>query len=247
MATTVDGLGTGRAAGRGFMADQGFFTRYAIFLAVFILFGFAQFELRGFADIRTAPLFLHIHGAVMVSWLGLTVVQNVLIQKMQVRTHRTIGWIGAVLAVLVVFVGAYAGRHAIADHTVPPFFTNPQFLALTQVEAIAFGLLVGLAIANRRETQWHRRLMLVSTIQIVEPALGRLLPMPLLGGWGEWVVLAIQLVMLGVLARHDRKALGAVHPATLLGGGVVVTSHLLISLLAATPAFAAYAQAIAAG
>ena len=246
MATTIDGIRTPQPA-RGFVADQPFFTRYFITLVAIILFGFAQFEMRGFVDIRNAPAYLHLHGAIMVSWLGLIVVQNLLIQKMQVKLHRTIGYIGVALALGVVVMGSYVGRHAITDHLVPPFFTNPQFLALTQVEALSFGLLVALAVIYRRHVQFHRRFMLISTIQIVEPAFGRLLPMPLLGGWGEWIILAIQVGMLAILARHDRRVLGAVHPATLAGGGIVVASHLVTALVASLPMTVAAAQALAGG
>ena len=246
MATTVDGVSSPQPI-RGFVGDQPFFTRYNIALVGLILFGFLQFELRGFVDIRTAPAYLHLHGAIMVSWLALTVVQNLLIQNMQVKTHRTVGYIGVALAVSVVVLGSYVGRHAIIDHTVPPFFTNPQFLALTQVEALSFGLLVALAIGFRRQVQFHRRFMLISTIQIVEPAFGRLLPMPLLGGWGEWIILGLQFVMLAILARHDRRVLGAVHPATLAGVGIVVASHLVTALVASLPMTVAAAQALAGG
>lgn len=247
MATHAQGADRGARVGRGFLADQPFFTRYAVVLALIILFGFAQFEMRGFVDIRAAPAFLHLHGAIMVSWLALTVAQNLIIQKPNVQLHRTVGWVGSGLAAAVVVMGAYTGRQAIIRHMAPPFFTTPQFLALTQVEAIAFGLLVILAILKRRETQAHRRFMLISTIQIVEPAFGRILPMPLLGGWGEWMILGIQLVMLGVLARHDRKVLGAVNRATVTGGAIVVGSHVMITALSSIPAFAAYANALAAG
>ncbi|MEQ7873200.1 hypothetical protein ABDK56_04240 [Sphingomonas sp. ASV193] len=236
MATTIDAIAGNRPGGRGYMADQAFFTRYAIFLAAFILFGFIQFELRGFVDIRTVPPIFHLHGAVMVSWLALGVVQNLLISKMQVKTHRTVGWIGAALAVAVVAVGMAAGRAALGYHSVPPFFTNAYFLSLTHVEPLLFALTVAWAIAKRRDTQWHRRLMLASTILIAEPALGRLLPIPLLGGWGEWVILAVQLLFVAVLTRHDRKQLGHVHPATLAGAGVLVASHVLVTLAAMVPA-----------
>src|SRR6478752_3596214 len=99
MATLVDDIGGARRAGRGWAADQGFFTRFQIALVALILFGFVQFELRGFVDIRTAPAFLHLHGAVMVSWLGLTVAQNLLVGRGHLQAHRILGWTGAALAV----------------------------------------------------------------------------------------------------------------------------------------------------
>lgn len=109
--------------GRGYMADQRFFTRYAIFLAAFILFGFIQFELRGFVDVRTVPAFLHLHGGLMVSWLGMFVLQSVLVSRGQVQLHRTLGWVTAALAAGIVVVGSYTGLQAIAVGLAPPFFT----------------------------------------------------------------------------------------------------------------------------
>jgi hypothetical protein len=234
--------------GRGYMTDQRFFTRFAIFLAVFILFGFIQFELRGFVDVRTAPAFLHLHGGLMVSWLGMFVLQSVLISRSQVHLHRTLGWVTVALAAGIVMVGSYTGLHAIALGIVPPFFTQAFFLALNQIDIAAFALMVVLAIAFRKQVQWHRRLMIGTGFVIAEPALGRLLPMPLLGQtWGEMLALVVQLAMLAVIARHDRKQLGQVHPATLIVAGVLVGAHLLIEVASRLPVTAQLAASIAVG
>jgi len=234
------------SAGRGYMADQRFFTRFAILLAAFILFGFLQFELRGFVDVRTAPPFLHLHAALMVSWLAMFVLQSVLISRMQVQLHRTHGWVTVVIAAGVIVVGSYTGIHAIALGIVPPFFTPGFFLALNQLGIAAFALVVVLAIVRRKQVQWHRRLIIGSGILIAEPALGRLLPMPLLGQtWGELAALAVQLGMVAILARHDRKVLGQVHPATLVVAGIAVGVHLLVELASRLPLTGQLAASIA--
>jgi hypothetical protein len=230
------------------MADQAFFTRFAIFMAAFILFGFIQFELRGFVDIRTAPAFLHLHGGLMVSWLALFVLQGVLVQRGQVALHRTLGWVTVAVGAAIVMVGSYTGIHAIALGIVPPFFTPAFFLALNQIDIVAFALMLGLALGYRKQVQWHRRLMIGTAFVIAEPALGRLLPMPLLGqSWGELLALAVQLIFIAVIARHDRKQLGQVHPATLIVASIIVGAHLLIELASRTALFASLAQSIAAG
>lgn len=247
MATQIDAGASAIPAGRGFLSDQSFFTRYAIILVAIIMFGFIQFQLRGFANFRTAPLFLHVHAIVMVSWLALFVVQNWLAQSGNISLHRTMGWAGAALAATVVIVGSYTGITAIRLDMIPPFFSAPQFLAITQVGAATVGGLVAYAIVRRKQTDWHRRLMLGSLILISEPAFGRLLPMPLVGGEaGEWIIAAIQLVMVWILARHDRRQLGATHAATKIVAAVVVLSHALVSVLTYTPQVAALAQAVAA-
>ncbi|URD60664.1 hypothetical protein M8312_12915 [Sphingomonas sp. KRR8] len=247
MATHAATTTTART-GRGYMADQRFFTRYAIFLAAFILFGFIQFELRGFVDFRTVPAFLHLHGGLMVSWLGMFVLQSVLISRMQVQLHRTLGWVAMALAAAIVVVGSYTGIHAISLGIVPPFFTPAFFLSLNQIDIAAFALMVVLAVSYRRQVQWHRRLMIGTGFIIAEPALGRLLPMPLLGQtWGEMLALAVQLGFIAVIARHDRKQLGQVHPATLVVAAVLVGSHLLIEVASRLPVTAQLAASIAAG
>lgn len=245
---THAGAGTSVALGRGFMADQRFFTTFAAVLAAFILFGFLQFQMRGFSNFRTAPAILHLHGGVMVGWLGLFVLQSWLMSKGQVVVHRKTGWLSLGVAALVVAFGSYVGIHAIEIGRVPPFFTPGFFLALTQIGVVTFALVVALAIKYRKQVQWHRRLMIGSGILIAEPALGRLLPMPLMGqSWGEMAAMVVQLGLVAVIARHDRRQLGQVHPATLIVAAAVVVGHLLIELLSRLPAWNAFAASIAAG
>jgi hypothetical protein len=57
----------------------------------------------------------------------------------------------------------------------------------------------------RRQSEWHRRLMLGSGILLLEPALGRMLPMPLLGPWGPFIEMCLQLGFVLVLARYDMR------------------------------------------
>jgi hypothetical protein len=87
--------------------------------------------------------------------------------------------------------------------------------------------------------------MLGATVVILEPALGRLLPMPLMGGWGEWTILVVQLLVLTVLAKHDRKMLGRVHPVTLSLMAIVTSMHLAIIALSNVAPFAEFAGALA--
>ena len=130
--------------------------------------------------------------------------------------------------------------------TVPvsEMFRDPAyFLALVHVGVLAFAAMVVAAIALRRRMGWHRRLMLGSTVLIMEPALGRLLPMPLMSWWGEWVAMGVQLAALGWLVSHDRRSRGRVHSATWVAAAAVVGAHIAVELLAIFPPV----QAIAAG
>lgn len=229
-----------------YLSDQRFFTRLTQVLAGLIVFGFLQWALRGFVDPIRTPIWIHAHGIAMLGWLGTVVAQNSLAGRGNLVMHRKLGWASLVLVIAIVALGIYAGRMALATHRVPPFFSDPYFLALTHVEVIVFALTVAIAIATRAQTQWHRRLMIAATVILMEPALGRLLPMPLLGQTGGgWLEAVLQVGFLGFLARHDARMLGRVHPATLLGMGLVIAVHGLIQVLAGMPMVAAYAEAIA--
>ena len=247
MATIIDVERQATAGVRsgGYTTDQAYFTRFTIGLALFILLGFVQFSLRGFVDVRKAPILTHLHGGLMVAWLGLAVVQNITAQTSRINLHRKLGWISAALVGGILVTGIAVAFDALAGHRAPPFFSAPYFLALTTLEPIGFAVLVVWGVSLRQKTQWHRRIMLGATIVILEPALGRLLPMPLLSGWGEWIILTIQLGVLSLLAKHDRFVLGRVHPATLSLMVTVATIHLSVTTLSKVPSFARFAEALA--
>jgi hypothetical protein len=225
--------------------DQPFFTKMAVFLAILIVVAFVQFSLRGFVNWRTVPWVIHAHALAMVTWLGVFVAQNVLVERGNLGLHRWIGRRAVWLAAAIVPLGCAVGVAAIQAHIVPPFFTPGYFLALTQIEAVAFGGLVFAAIRRRRETEYHRRLMLGALVVITEPAFGRVLPMPLLGDAGPWLELACQFALIGVIAMHDRRVLGRIHPATAAFAAVVVLTHGLIHAAATTATFSGIAARIA--
>jgi hypothetical protein len=245
MATTASALAAPASARD---TDAGFFARLNLGLALFIVFGFAQFQARGFVDVTVFPWYVHAHAAAMLAWLALIVVQPRLIARGDSRLlHRRLGWLGAAFLIAIVAFASMTGIGAIRLGFVPPFFSDAYFLALVHVGVLVFAGMVLWAIAMRHRTDWHRRLMIGSTVMILEPALGRLLPMPLIMPWGEWVALVFQLAALAILARHDLKTLGRVHPATLASAAVVTVGHVAFEALAAFPPFVALAASIAAG
>jgi hypothetical protein len=226
--------------------DQSFWQKMALGIALFTVFGFSQFFFRGYSNPYTAPIHVHLHGVVMLCWLALTTVQPWLISRDNIALHRALGWTGIVFAAALVGLGSYTGIYSIAHHRQPPFFTPAYFLGLTQIGIVAFGAMIAAAVAMRRNLDWHRRLMIGALVLLMEPAFGRLLPMPLMGIWGEWVVMAIQLTTLAIVARHDRKRFVGIHPATIVSALVVMFAHVAVTLASLTPVFESWAAAIAA-
>ncbi|MDD3799145.1 MAG: adenylate cyclase [Novosphingobium sp.] len=228
--------------------DQAFFLRLAIAVSVFVVFAFAQWALRGYANYATAPIAVHVHGITMLAWLGLFIAQNYLATSGNMALHRKLGWTGVALAAFMLFIGTYITLEAVAMHRVPPLFTNAYFLMLGPVHLVWFAILLGVAIALRRKTEWHRRLMLAATVTVMEPAFGRLiLPPVLMSAAGPWVEGLLQAALLGVVMVHDRRIRGAVHPALWWGVAAIFASVLSVELLSRTAPVIAWAQALSAG
>ena len=214
-------------AARRYAEDQPFFTRLAIGISVLIVIGFAQFAGRGLANYQNLPLWVPLHGLVMLAWLGLFIAQNRLATT-NLRLHRKLGKSAAIVVAAIVVTTWYSAIMAVQLNRVPTFFTPAFFLSLSVLESSAFAALVMWGVARRRDPEFHRRLMFGATIVASEPAFGRLLPMPFMIGWGEWVIMACQLGILGLVVRHDRQRLGQVHPATFAAGLTIVAVHLAI-------------------
>ena len=231
-----------------YRASQPFFVRMAWILATIIVFGFAQNAALGRVDIPAVPIWVHAHGLLMLAWLALFIAQNRLAASGNLAVHRRLGWTGAVLICVIVAVASFTGVMSLVLHRYPPFFSPPFFLSLTMTDTLAFGGLVITGIIHRRDTETHRRLIMGGTILILEPAFGRILPAPLLGGeLTEWIVMIIQLGFVAAIARHDRRTLGRIHPATLAVALVVVLAHVIITLAARSAPVIALAAQITGG
>lgn len=211
--------------------------KMSIGMAVFILFSFGQFAARGFVDYAAVPFVFHVHGALMSGWLILLIAQASLAGRGSLALHRQLGWLSAVMVPAIMVVASITCFTAIRQGLTPPFFSGPYFLALIHVDVTIFGLMIATALLRRKETAWHQRLMLGSTVLLLEPALGRILPMPLIVPWGEWLAMAIQLGVVLLIARNDTRTLGQWHPATRLVALCVVAGHVLVELLSVTPAW----------
>lgn len=217
---------------RGYTADQGFFTKLAVAIAGITVAGFVLNAAMGRVDIAAVPPWVHIHGLLMLAWLALFVGQNRLAQIGNIALHRKFGWTGAFLVCAIVGMTCFSGVMSLALHRQPPFFSPAYFLALILVEAVSFAGMVFAGIVNRRATETHRRLMFGATIIVADPGISRILPMPLLGPWGPWLSLAVQLCFVAAMIRHDRKVTGQVHPATFSAGLVIVMTHVVVTLAA---------------
>lgn len=188
--------------------------------AVLVLGGFARtFYLR--------PLFVHlplpslaiVHGVVMSLWVALFITQVSLIARGNVHWHRRVGTVGMLLAVLVLGLAVAMAISAMrAGHTPVPQVTPQQFLAVPLFNIAAFAGLAGTGLALRKRREVHRRLMLLSMLCLLPPAIARIpqafdlraLSLPL-------AILALAAIVVTCAVR-DARVHHRLHPAFIFGG-----------------------------
>jgi hypothetical protein len=115
---------------------------------------------------------LWVHGTIMTAWFALFLVQAHLAASRNLRLHRRLGVAGAVLAAAVFVAGltvAITGARLGHSPGPPPLV----FLAIPFTDMMVFAVLAGSAIAFRRRTDTHKRLMLLAVVGILTAAIAR--------------------------------------------------------------------------
>ena len=156
-------------------SDDIYFSAMSVIMLLVVVAGFAPTYFLHGAVFATLPsLLVHVHGAAFSCWMILSVVQPLLIANRTVRLHRTLGYGGAALAVCMVVLGIMVDTAAVRRGAVPAIFTTPHFILLNDMGVTLFGILVGCAVWQRRNSPVHKRLMLIATIGIMPPASTRI-------------------------------------------------------------------------
>ena len=170
-----------------------------------------------------------VHGLFAAAWVSLFAVQAWLIYLRKITAHRKLGQtvfvvaVGLVISTLYLFISKFHGWAAM----------EPEVLA-NRLLLPVFVICAALAWQRRNRADWHKRLLLVGTMALLEPVLARTYDP--LTGWmlpakmsealdtalfvsylfGTW------LAFLGSLWLYDRAVIGRIHPVTLAGSAAIV-------------------------
>lgn len=243
---SADGAAVRAVAARGaWSAERAYFTGLALVSAIVIFIGFSStyFLSRWLAPPGSPALgpLAHVHGAVFTSWVLLGVAQPALIAGGNRALHRRLGWAAAVLlpamVVLAVALGIQTLRVAAHDPSV--HFTIPPWLlfALNLQSLPGLVALVGLAMAWRRRSVVHKRLMALSWGLLTAPAVGRILihhHLPVLYAMAAMPVVMLSGIVFDLVTRRR------IHPVWPIGGLAAMGSGQLFMMFAHTPAWRAY-------
>jgi hypothetical protein len=217
-------------------------------MAVTVFAGFAPtYYLRAylgtptFSGLTSIPPLLHLHGVLFTAWVLLFVVQTTLVARRQVAMHRTLGLAGVGLAAGMVAVGWQTATAAAARGSAPPGIDPIAFLVVPIFDILLFAGFVSAAIAQRRNKEAHKRLMILAYASIITAAVARLPGVMPLGPFG-FFGLAFLFVLAGM--AYDLISRGRVHRVYLWGGLLLAVSVPGRLMLSGTPSWRALAESL---
>ena len=167
--------------------DRRFYAVAAALFPILVLAGFARtYYLKGFFDSPPlSTMMVHLHGIVMTAWVALFIAQIWFVASSRIKVHQKMGFAGIGLAILILIIGFFTALHAakFGAAAAPPNIPPLAFLIVPLTDLIMFAILFGAAIYFRKKSADHKRLMLLTAINFLPPAIARI-PSPTLQAFG---------------------------------------------------------------
>lgn len=225
-------------------SDRRLFAAVAVLFPIIVLIGFARTYYLKFA-FGTPPvpsLLVHFHGLLMTLWIGFFIGQVWLIRSKNHRIHMNMGMLGVALAIGIVVVGfftAVAGAKY-ASQATPPDIPPLVFLAVPLFDLLVFAILFSAAIFYRKRPAEHKRLILLTVLNFLPPAVGRFPFEPFISG-GPLVFFGVPAVIAILLLIFDTWRNRKLNAVFLTGALLLIASYPIRIALSGTDAWIAFA------
>ncbi len=206
------------------------------------------------------PPLLHIHAALFSAWPLLLLTQALFAVNGRMVSHRAFGLAGISLATAMVIIGLATAAHTLNHGLAAGYGDRSRAFVIVPISAISLyaGFVIA-AVANIRRPEWHKRLMLLATISVLQAAIARVFfvlitgggpglrpglgaPPPLAFTVAPGLILEL-LIVAGIV--YDWRTRGKPHPAWLAGGAIMTAVILLRVVVAGTAPWLAFAEALA--
>jgi hypothetical protein len=208
---------------------RSFFVPFGVLALVVVVAGFGPNVYGSFTGGTPIPAMVHAHGAIMLCWVALCLAQATLVARGSVALHRRLGWIGAGLAVVcwASMIAATIGALVRFDPSQFGFLVKPLLIQTGQI--VLFPALVAWAMLARRRPGWHKRLMTLATLVLLQAAVDRMHWLPNEGLPMFWHSAVRLYVLMLPVVTYDFATLRRPHPATWIGTALIVTMHAAVS------------------
>jgi len=186
--------------------DHRFYLGMALAMAFGVFAGFTKtYYARSYFHSPAIPFWVHVHGAVFTGWMLFYLLQCLLAMYGGMKLHRSLGIVGGLLASGVVLMGSAIAIRQAREGRFFPFPDIYSSLTISFGQMALFAVFLYLSLKMRRDSEAHKRLILMATQLFFFPAFGRLL---------HGVNLVTLLLALGFYVAgpvYDRVTRGSVH------------------------------------
>jgi hypothetical protein len=175
------GIQSGSIAGRAVKVkraglwDTYFYFAMSLLMTAVVVSGFSLTMGARIIHPKTAPPpILYVHAFVFYGWLAFFIFQSALIRTHNVRLHRTAGWFGVALGVVIPVLGISTAitmnrMKMMAD----PHSDAAAFMLVPFNDVACFTTAFALAIYWRKKPEYHRRLVLIASCALTAAGWGR--------------------------------------------------------------------------
>lgn len=226
------------------MRERRIYLIAATLFPLIVLIGFARtYYLRGlFSAPPLASLLVHLHGGIMTAWIVLFVGQVFLIRTKNIKVHQSLGFAGIALAVLILISGFLtaiaAGKNGAASF--PPDIPRLSFLIVPVFDLLVFAVLFAAAVYYRKRAANHKRLMLLTALNFLPPALARF-PITGIQSLGPLFFFGIPTVLTIIALVYDTWRNHKLNKVFLAGAIFLIASYPLRIVIAGTEPWLALA------
>lgn len=218
-------------------SERRFYLLAAILFPLIVLIGFARtYYLKGFFDVPPlASLLVHLHGGVMTAWVVLFIAQVWLIRSKNIRVHQTLGLASVGLAALILIVGFFTAISAAKNgaNSTPADIPRLAFLAVPMFDLVMFAVLFGGALYYRKKSANHKRLMFLTAVNFLPPALARI-PVASLASLGPLFFFGFPTLLIIAALVWDTWHNGRLNKVFLAGALLLIASYPLRMIIAGT-------------
>jgi hypothetical protein len=203
------------------------------------------------------PALLHIHGWLCTAWVLYLISQSSMVVRGKVRSHRDWGLLGISLASVVTVVALTVAISGMNERLAAGAGDAARSFLIVPLSAIGFfAAFTAAAIASVKRPEWHRRLMIIATVCLIQAAMARvffliatgggpgmrpgLAPVPPVGV-AAVPALLLELILVAGMVR-DWRVLGRVHPAWIVGVVVITGMEVVRTPISASPAWLGFAS-----
>ena len=214
-------------------SDRRLYAAIALLFPIIVLIGFGPtYYLKGAFNGPPLPnVLVHVHGALMTTWIALFIMQVFLISSKRVQLHMRLGIFGVVLAPVIVVVGSMTGIVSAAAGRGVPGTPPLAFLMIPIGDMVMFAILFAGAMYYRKSPREHKRLMLLTVLNFVPAAFARF---PFEAAGTPPFFYGVPDLLATVFVIYDTWKNGKVNKVFLAGTLLLIASHVIRLTLSGT-------------